>query len=189
MTVLDLANPRRTLEGIAKYDAYLVCFTSPVPVPHTTERRATLSLLLFVLEWHTDFLFSASYLALSFYTHLIQFILCQLQASLSEMIPPGCLVMLTPVVVGVLFGTRTLAGVLAGALVSGVQMAVSMSNTGGAWDNAKKYVEVEANFTHQLRVCICVKVQLVLDSDSILLGCDMLLVRLVLQGFPRFFRV
>lgn len=58
------------------------------------------------------------------------------------MIPPGCLVMLTPVVVGVLFGTRTLAGVLAGALVSGVQMAVSMSNTGGAWDNAKKYVEV-----------------------------------------------
>ncbi len=65
-----------------------------------------------------------------------------MQASLSEMIPPGALVMLTPVVVGVLFGTRTLAGVLAGALVSGVQMAVSMSNTGGAWDNAKKYVEV-----------------------------------------------
>ena len=67
-----------------------------------------------------------------------------LQASLSEMIPPGCLVMLTPVVVGVLFGTRTLAGLLAGALVSGVQMAVSMSNTGSAWDNAKKYVEVRS---------------------------------------------
>ena len=50
--------------------------------------------------------------------------------------------MLSPVVVGILFGTRTLAGLLAGALVSGVQMAVSMSNTGGAWDNAKKYVEV-----------------------------------------------
>jgi inorganic pyrophosphatase len=66
-------------------------------------------------------------------------------ASLSEMIPPGCLVMLTPVVVGILFGTRCLAGVLAGALVSGVQMAVSMSNTGGAWDNAKKYVEAGAN--------------------------------------------
>jgi len=41
-----------------------------------------------------------------------------------------------------LFGTRCLAGVLAGSLVSGVQMAVSMSNTGGAWDNAKKYIEV-----------------------------------------------
>lgn len=50
--------------------------------------------------------------------------------------------MLTPILVGTLFGTRTLAGVLAGALVSGVQMAVSMSNTGGAWDNAKKYIEV-----------------------------------------------
>ncbi len=65
-----------------------------------------------------------------------------MQASLSEMIAPGALVLLTPLVVGTLFGTRTLAGVLAGALVSGVQMAVSMSNTGGAWDNAKKYVEV-----------------------------------------------
>jgi inorganic pyrophosphatase len=60
------------------------------------------------------------------------------------MIAPGALVILTPVVVGVLFGTRTLAGLLSGALVSGVQMAVSMSNTGGAWDNAKKYVEVSA---------------------------------------------
>ena len=48
------------------------------------------------------------------------------------MIPPGALVMLSPVVVGVLFGTRTLAGLLAGALVSGVQMAISMSNPGGA---------------------------------------------------------
>ena len=58
------------------------------------------------------------------------------------MIAPGALVILTPVVVGTLFGTRTLSGLLAGSLVSGVQMAVSMSNTGGAWDNAKKYVEV-----------------------------------------------
>ena len=61
------------------------------------------------------------------------------------MIAPGALVILTPVVVGVLFGTRTLAGLLSGALVSGVQMAVSMSNTGGAWDNAKKYVEVSVH--------------------------------------------
>ena len=48
------------------------------------------------------------------------------------MIPPGALVLLSPLVVGILFGTRTLAGLLAGALVSGVQMAVSMSNTGAA---------------------------------------------------------
>lgn len=62
-------------------------------------------------------------------------------ASLKEMIAPGALVMLTPVIAGTLFGTHVLAGILAGALVSGVQMAVSMSNTGGAWDNAKKYLE------------------------------------------------
>ena len=46
------------------------------------------------------------------------------QASLTEMIAPGALVILTPVVVGTLFGTRTLAGLLSGSLVSGVQMAV-----------------------------------------------------------------
>lgn len=66
-------------------------------------------------------------------------------ASLSEMIPPGALVMLTPVIVGIFFGVQALTGVLAGALVSGVQMAISMSNTGGAWDNAKKYVEAGAS--------------------------------------------
>ena len=63
-------------------------------------------------------------------------------ASLVEMIPPGCLVMLTPIITGVLFGTKTLAGLLAGSLVSGVQMAISASNTGGAWDNAKVESEI-----------------------------------------------
>lgn len=62
-------------------------------------------------------------------------------ASLREMIAPGALVMLTPLFVGFLFGTKALAGLLSGALVSGVAMAISSSNTGGAWDNAKKYVE------------------------------------------------
>eukprot|EP00210_Caulerpa_lentillifera_P009571 g9128.t1 len=66
------------------------------------------------------------------------------QASLKEMIAPGALVMLTPVLVGIFLGTHMLAGVLVGALVSGVQMAISMSNTGGAWDNAKKYLEAGA---------------------------------------------
>ncbi|KAJ7545167.1 hypothetical protein O6H91_09G110000 [Diphasiastrum complanatum] len=66
-------------------------------------------------------------------------------ASLREMIPPGALVMLTPLIVGTLFGSSTLAGLLAGALVSGVQIAISASNTGGAWDNAKKYIEAGAS--------------------------------------------
>jgi len=59
------------------------------------------------------------------------------------MIAPGLLVMLTPIIAGVLFGTRVVAGILPGALLSGIQLAISMSNTGGAWDNAKKIIETE----------------------------------------------
>ena len=57
------------------------------------------------------------------------------------MVAPGILVILTPFLVGLLFGTDALSGLLAGEIVSGVQIAISFSNTGGAWDNAKKYIE------------------------------------------------
>merc|ERR1719461_1834426 len=63
------------------------------------------------------------------------------EASLKEMVPPGVLVMVTPLFVGFVFDCKALAGVLIGALVSSVCGAISASNTGGAWDNAKKYVE------------------------------------------------
>jgi inorganic pyrophosphatase len=62
------------------------------------------------------------------------------EASLREMIPPGILVMVTPLVTGYLFGPRALAGLLVGILTSGVQVAISASNSGGAWDNAKKHI-------------------------------------------------
>merc|ERR1719424_615690 len=62
-------------------------------------------------------------------------------ASLREMLPPGALVILSPLVFGLLLGKNAVAGLLSGALVSGVQLAISMSNSGGAWDNAKKYIE------------------------------------------------
>lgn len=62
-------------------------------------------------------------------------------AALKEMIAPGLLVILTPILVGLLFGVETLAGVLAGTLASGVILAISKANAGGAWDNAKKYIE------------------------------------------------
>lgn len=62
-------------------------------------------------------------------------------AALREMIAPGILVMATPLVVGYLFGVNAVAGVLAGSLVTGLVMALSSSNAGGAWDNAKKYIE------------------------------------------------
>lgn len=63
------------------------------------------------------------------------------QAALKEMIAPGLLVILSPIVVGVFFGTQALAGMLAGALGVGVVTAISSSNSGGGWDNAKKYIE------------------------------------------------
>lgn len=63
------------------------------------------------------------------------------QASLREMIAPGLLVILAPIIAGLFFGPRGVAGLLAGAIVSGIQMAISQSNSGGAWDNAKKYIE------------------------------------------------
>ncbi len=63
------------------------------------------------------------------------------KASLSKMIAPGLLVIGAPFVAGIFFGVQAVAGLLAGSIVSGVQIAISFSNTGGAWDNAKKYIE------------------------------------------------
>mmetsp|Transcript_39553 Transcript_39553/g.54918 ORF Transcript_39553/g.54918 Transcript_39553/m.54918 type:complete len:807 (+) Transcript_39553:102-2522(+) len=63
------------------------------------------------------------------------------EASLREMIAPGVLVMASPIITGTLFGVQAVVGLLAGGMVSGVQLAISASNTGGAWDNAKKFVE------------------------------------------------
>mmetsp|Transcript_11614 Transcript_11614/g.38182 ORF Transcript_11614/g.38182 Transcript_11614/m.38182 type:complete len:740 (+) Transcript_11614:113-2332(+) len=67
-------------------------------------------------------------------------ILISTQASLREMMAPAALVMLAPLVAGTFFGVNAVFGLLTGGLVSGVQLAVSMSNSGGAWDNAKKYI-------------------------------------------------
>ena len=63
------------------------------------------------------------------------------KASLREMIIPGAMAVVVPLAVGLLFGPAALGGLLAGALVTGVLLAIFMSNSGGAWDNAKKYIE------------------------------------------------
>lgn len=62
-------------------------------------------------------------------------------AALREMILPGVLAVLGPIIMGIILGPAALGGMLAGALVTGVVLAITLSNSGGAWDNAKKYIE------------------------------------------------
>jgi K(+)-stimulated pyrophosphate-energized sodium pump len=67
------------------------------------------------------------------------------QAALHEMIVPGLLAVLSPLIIGLLLGAEALGGMLAGSIATGFLFAVFMANSGGAWDNAKKYIE-EGNF-------------------------------------------
>ena len=66
-------------------------------------------------------------------------------AALKEMIAPGLIAIVVPLLVGIILGVEALGGMLAGALSAGVLLAIMMANAGGAWDNAKKYVE-EGNY-------------------------------------------
>ncbi len=63
------------------------------------------------------------------------------RGALRQMVAPGLIAVLIPIVVGIIFGPRTLGGLLAGSLISGVPLALLLANAGGAWDNAKKYIE------------------------------------------------
>lgn len=62
-------------------------------------------------------------------------------AALRQMILPGVLAIVSPIIIGVLLGAEALGGMLGGSLTTGVLLAIFMSNSGGAWDNAKKYIE------------------------------------------------
>jgi len=63
------------------------------------------------------------------------------KAALKEMVAPGLLAIVAPLLVGIVMGVEALGGMLAGSLSAGVLLAIMMANAGGAWDNAKKYIE------------------------------------------------
>ncbi|KKL75893.1 hypothetical protein LCGC14_2050310, partial [marine sediment metagenome] len=65
--------------------------------------------------------------------------------ALSAMLVPGILVLVVPIIIGFTLGPEAVAGLLVGALLTGLLMAVMMANAGGAWDNAKKYIEKGAH--------------------------------------------
>jgi K(+)-stimulated pyrophosphate-energized sodium pump len=67
------------------------------------------------------------------------------RSAIKEMVLPGLMAVVAPVVIGLLLGSEALAGMLAGALISGVCLAIMLANAGGAWDNAKKFIE-KGNF-------------------------------------------
>jgi len=79
------------------------------------------------------------------------------QAALKEMVLPGVLAVVVPILVGLLLGAEALGGLIAGAVVSGVLVAILMANSGGAWDNAKKFIETgehggKGSFAHKAAV-------------------------------------
>jgi Na+/H+-translocating membrane pyrophosphatase len=65
------------------------------------------------------------------------------QSSIEEMVLPGLYAIVSPIAIGFLVGPRCLVGLLGGAIASGMMLALMMANAGGAWDNAKKYIEIE----------------------------------------------
>ncbi|MFR5869599.1 MAG: sodium/proton-translocating pyrophosphatase, partial [Acutalibacteraceae bacterium] len=67
------------------------------------------------------------------------------RAALREMIMPGAIAIAAPIILGFLLGPASLAGLLVGATLTGVLVAIQMANAGGAWDNAKKYIESGAH--------------------------------------------
>jgi H+-translocating diphosphatase len=94
------------------------------------------------------------------------------QASLREMVPPAAMVIFTPLLTGIFFGVSAISGLLVGALIASVQLAISMSNSGGAWDNAKKYIEKVRQPNNSMSSALDRPIANSCSSVSFVLGCS-----------------
>ncbi len=72
-------------------------------------------------------------------------------SALREMLVPGIMAVLAPIIVGILLGPTALGGLIGGALVTGVLMAIFMANAGGAWDNAKSILKTETTAAREVK--------------------------------------
>lgn len=140
-TAFDSKNPQVNLLNPIEFAGLLFGAMIPYAFSAMTMKSVGKAALAMVEEVRRQFREDAGILTGESRPNYRRCIQVSTDASLSEMIAPGALVIFTPILVGFLLGPRCLAGVLAGALVSSVQLAISASNTGGAWDNAKKYIE------------------------------------------------
>ena len=86
------------------------------------------------------------------------------QASLKEMIAPATLVIVSPLATGTFFGIHATYALLTGSLLSSVMLAISMSNTGGAWDNCKKFIELNPNAGYGAKGDDCHKAAVIGDT-------------------------
>jgi K(+)-stimulated pyrophosphate-energized sodium pump len=106
------------------------------------------------------------------------------KSSVEEMILPGLYAILSPITVGFLVGPRCLTGLLGGSIASGMMLAIMMANAGGAWDNSKKYIEIEGAHggkgteTHKVNKCT----QLIVLQPLLCCCCRFLLQVVVVVG-------
>jgi K(+)-stimulated pyrophosphate-energized sodium pump len=77
------------------------------------------------------------------------------RSALKQMIMPSLLAIFSPLIVGYTFGLEALGGLLVGSIVSGFSLAIFMANSGGAWDNAKKYIEAGREHWYHRPFCWC----------------------------------
>jgi K(+)-stimulated pyrophosphate-energized sodium pump len=130
LTMLSVQKVRNTLAKIVPLDTYILTFATQAAGAIIVEVRRQFNEIPGLREGTAE-ADSDKCVAIS------------TKSSIEEMILPGVYAILSPITVGFLVGPRCLTGLLGGSIASGMMLAIMMANAGGAWDNAKKYIEIE----------------------------------------------